>query len=125
MFPNTGYRAPELRPGFEAQYEALLLEEMIWDSSVSTLQIEKPVWPYTLDHKIPHKCKIDSCPVKAYPGMWEIPLNSHYVSDSTGGQCSYLDQCVFSYLTGDDVFEWLKEDFYRYYNVSQLSSNIG
>ena len=91
---------------------------MIWDSSVSTLPLDKPVWPYTLDHKIPHKCKIDSCPVKAYPGMWEVPLNSHYVSDSTGGQCSYLDQCVFNYLDGNDVFEWLKEDFYRYHNVS-------
>lgn len=34
-----------------------------------------------------------------------------------GGPCSYLDQCVFALQGGDDVFEWLKLDFKRHYDV--------
>ena len=69
------------------------------------------------DYRIPHHCKFSSCPTKSFPGLWEIPLNSHYIEDKTGGQCSYLDQCVFTYQTPDDVFNWLKEDFLRHYEA--------
>lgn len=40
-----------------------------------------------------------------------------------GGQCSYLDQCVFALLGAEDVFEWLVEDFKRHYDVSINHSN--
>lgn len=53
--------------------------------------------------------------------MWEIPVNIHYVSGLGGGQCSYLDQCVFALLGSEDVFDWLKEDFKRHYNVSNIN----
>ena len=58
------------------------------------------------------------CPTKAFPGVWEIPVNLHYVQGLAGGQCSYLDQCVFALLGSEDVFEWLQEDFRRHYDVS-------
>ena len=98
--------------------QALIESNFFWDSSISTKTTDKPIWPYTLDYAIPHECKIKSCPSKAFPGVWEIPVNLHYVSGLAGGQCSYLDQCVFALLGSDDVFDWLKEDFERHYNVS-------
>ena len=66
-----GFRAPKLHPGFNEQFEAMLRQGLVWDSSVATKPIKAPVWPYTLDYRIPHECKIDSCPTKAYPGRHE------------------------------------------------------
>ena len=65
-----GFRAPKLHPGFNEQFEAMLRQGLVWDSSVSTKPIKAPVWPYTLDYRIPHECKIDSCPTRAYPGRY-------------------------------------------------------
>lgn len=95
----------------------MIEEGLVWDSSVSTTVTDAPIWPYTLDYRIPHPCKIESCPTKSFPGIWEIPVNIHYVNDLGGGRCSYLDQCVFAHFTSDDVFDWLKEDFNRHYEV--------
>ena len=112
-----GARAPQLNPGNDEQFKVLIEEGFIWDSSVSTKVTDFPIWPYTLDYRIPHECKIKSCPKKAYPGFWEIPTNLHYVEDQSGGACSYMDQCVFAHFDDDDVFRWLKEDFLRFYEV--------
>jgi hypothetical protein len=111
----VGVRAPNLKPGYNSQFDVLVESGFIYDSSIATPTLKTPVFPYTLDYKIPHPCKFESCPTKAYPGLWEIPVNSHQVEDQTGGQCSYLDQCVFSHQSSDDVFAWLKEDFSRHY----------
>ena len=51
----------------------------IWDSSIAVPPQARPVWPYTLDYAVAHKCKEPSCPTRQFPGMWEVPLNSHYV----------------------------------------------
>jgi len=111
-----GVRAPSLKVGGNAQYTALIESNFLWDSSISTKTTDKPIWPYTLDYAIPHECKIKSCPTKAFPGVWEIPVNLHYVEGLASGQCSYLDQCVFALLGSEDVFEWLQEDFRRHYD---------
>jgi hypothetical protein len=112
-----GARAPQLNPGNDEQFRVLIDEGFIWDSSISTKVTEFPIWPYTLDYRVPHECKSNSCPKKAYPGFWEIPANLHYVEDLSGGACSYMDQCAFAYFDEDDVFDWLKEDFLRFYEV--------
>jgi len=114
-----GVRAESLKPGFNKQFEALIEANFLWDSSISTKTTEQPIWPYTLDYAIPHECKIKSCPTKSFPGVWEIPVNLHYVSGLGSGQCSYLDQCVFALLGSDDVFEWLQEDFKRHYDTNR------
>lgn len=49
-------------------------------------------------------------------GVWELPLNAHYVETYEGGHCPYLDQCVLHNHDPDDVLEWLQEDFKRYYD---------
>ena len=46
------------------------------------------------------------------------------IEDFAGGHCPYLDQCVFSHMDTDDVFEWLKEDFLRYYSTNKAPYNL-
>lgn len=91
----------------------------IYDSSVSVPPSAVPVWPYTLDYKIPHECKSGTCPTKSFPAIWEVPLNAHYVESYEGGHCPYLDQCVLHNHDANDVFEWLQEDFSRYYEQNK------
>eukprot|EP00091_Calanus_sinicus_P011592 TRINITY_DN26188_c0_g1_i1.p1 TRINITY_DN26188_c0_g1~~TRINITY_DN26188_c0_g1_i1.p1 ORF type:complete len:145 (+),score=24.22 TRINITY_DN26188_c0_g1_i1:305-739(+) len=101
-----GVRAPGLKPGFNVQYDVLIDYGFIWDSSMGVPPMNTPIWPYTLDYAIPHKCKSKTCPTRQFPGVWEIPLNSHHVEGFIAGHCPYLDQCVFTiwtsrtYLTG-------------------------
>lgn len=115
----VGMRAPFLKPGRNAQYEVLEDFGYIYDSSISIPPLRTPIWPYTLDYKIPHECKSGTCPTKSFPGIWEVPLNAHYVETYEGGHCPYLDQCVLHNHSEDDVFEWLQEDFLRYYKQNR------
>ncbi|XP_065337290.1 chitin deacetylase 1 [Cloeon dipterum] len=115
----VGMRAPFLKPGRNAQYEVLEDFGYIYDSSISVPPSKIPIWPYTLDYKIPHDCKAGTCPTKSFPGIWEVPLNAHYIETYEGGHCPYLDQCVLHHHDPDEVFEWLKEDFNRYYNQNR------
>ena len=114
-----GVRAPGLKPGYNAQYEVMVDYGFIWDSSVSVPPQSRPVWPYTLDYAISHKCKEKSCPTRQFPGLWEIPLNSHYVEGYLGGHCPFLDQCVFTHLGREEILEWLQEDFLRHYETNR------
>lgn len=52
-------------------------------------------------------------------GTWEVPLNAHYVATYEGGHCPYLDQCVLHSHDANEVFEWLREDFERYYSQNR------
>ncbi|KAJ8927149.1 hypothetical protein NQ314_020422 [Rhamnusium bicolor] len=115
----VGMRAPFLKPGRNTQYKVLEEFGYIYDSSIGAPALPVPVWPYTLDYKIPHECKSGTCPSKSFPGVWEIPLNTHYVEGFEGGHCPYLDQCVLHNHDAEDVFEWLKEDFLRYYDQNR------
>ncbi|CAG0923036.1 unnamed protein product [Notodromas monacha] len=114
-----GMRAPFLMPGRNAQYEVLRDFKLAYDSSVGVPPLQKPVWPYTLDYEISHECKAGTCPTKSFPGIWEIPLNAHHVHDYDGGHCPYLDQCVLFNHDPEDIFNWLREDFERYYNQNR------
>ena len=79
------------------------------DKSLSRLGIYKHVKynPWKYSH------------AKLISGLWEIPLNSHYNDEASGGQCTYLDQCVFTYQSSDNILQWLKEDFLRYHTVRE------
>lgn len=120
----------------------------IYDSSIAVEPQKFPVWPYTLDYKIPHECKsgtcpnrvriyimtcfffsffifqsyvfsFEMCPTKMFPGIWEVPMNAHYIESYEGGHCPYLDQCVLHHHDADDVSEWLQEDFARHYEQNK------
>ncbi|XP_076046247.1 chitin deacetylase Cda4 [Oratosquilla oratoria] len=111
-----GMRAPHLKPGRNQQYEVLADYGWSWDSSISVPPGTAPVWPYSLDYKIPHECRSETCPTRSFPGIWELPLNSHFKDNTfTGGFCPYLDQCVLIYLSKEEVTDWLIADFERHY----------
>ncbi|XP_046650614.1 chitin deacetylase 1-like [Daphnia pulicaria] len=111
-----GMRSPHLKPGWNTQYEVLVDYGYVWDSSAAVPPLKVPVWPYTLDYAIPHECRSGTCPTRSFPGIWEFPLNSHYVNSFDGGYCPFMDQCVLHNMDENDVLAWLKEDFARYYD---------
>ncbi|CAK9825020.1 Chitin deacetylase 1 [Anthophora retusa] len=115
----VGMRAPYLKPGRNTQYKVLEDFGYIYDSSIGISPLKVPIWPYTLDYKIPHECKAGTCPTKTFPGVWELPLNAHYVESYEGGHCPYLDQCVLHNHDPEEVFDWLQEDFNRYYEQNR------
>ena len=49
----------------------------VYDSSMAAPYSNPPLWPYTLDFKMPHKClgTKQRCPSRSFPGIWELPLN--------------------------------------------------
>ncbi|CAH1116024.1 unnamed protein product, partial [Phaedon cochleariae] len=108
-----GMRAPFLRPGWNKQF--LMMKEFgfVYDSSVVAPFDNPPIWPYTLDHKIPHDCKEAKqlCPTRSYHGIWELPLNQLEAGSFT---CSMVDSCP-SDLTGNDVYDMLTHNFKRHY----------
>lgn len=66
----VGMRAPFLKPGRNTQYKVLEDFGYIYDSSIGVPPLAIPVWPYTLDYKIPHECKAGTCPTKSFPGKY-------------------------------------------------------
>ncbi|XP_050732650.1 chitin deacetylase 1-like [Eriocheir sinensis] len=115
-----GQRGPHLKPGREAQYEVLSAYGFTWDSTINNPPNRIPVWPYSLDYKIPHECRAGTCPTRSFPGVWELPMNSHFKDfQFPGGFCPYLDQCNFSYQTEFEVVEWLISDFERHYSSNR------
>lgn len=134
----NGMRAPFLKPGRNTQYKVVEDFGFIYDSSIVVPPGKIPIWPYTLDYKIPHSCKSGTCPNRIFQGVWEVPLNTHFVESYEGGICPYLgkfrmmknwlsklslthlpDQCVLHNHDGNEVLEWLQEDFSRYYEQNK------
>ncbi|XP_043203997.1 chitin deacetylase 1-like [Amphibalanus amphitrite] len=118
-FDIFGMRAPRLKPGDNRQFDVLLEHGFAWDSSIPVPPLRVPIWPYTLDYKISHECRSGGCPTSQYPGVWEIPLNSHYVQGYDGGHCPYLDQCVLFNYEPAEILTWFKEDFNRHYESNR------
>lgn len=115
-----GQRGPHLKPGRNAQYEVLSDYGFSWDSTINVPPVRVPIWPYSLEYKIPHECRAGTCPARSFPGVWELPMNSHYQDNHyEGGFCPYLDQCVLSYLSEPELVEWLKKDFNRHYTTNK------
>lgn len=113
-----GMRAPYLKPGGNAMLNMIYDFGFAYDSSFAAPPSKTPLWPYTLDHRIPHHCVNKGCPTHSYPGVWEVPLNTLYSEDGTGGQCVLADQCVFP-EDEDTVFEFLLENFLRHYRTNR------
>lgn len=54
-----------------------------------------------------------------FPGIWELPINMLYSEDGEGGNCAFLDQCVFLYSDAESIFNWLMENFERHYSTNR------
>lgn len=77
VFGTAGLRAPFLRVGWNRQFLMMSEFGFVYDSSMLAPFSGSPVWPYTLDYRAPHDCvgTEQLCPTRAYPGLWELPLN--------------------------------------------------
>lgn len=112
-----GLRTPFLKVGWNRQF--LMMKEFgfVYDSSlVAPAFTTAPLWPYTLDFKIPHACVgNNNCPSRSYPGVWEMVMNQLEVDDVS---CVYVDQCP-SNLSGDDIFLMFMHNFKRHYSTNR------
>ena len=117
-----GIRAPNAKPAGNDQFDSLVTNNLIWDSSLSVLPLDTPIWPYTLDYEVPHTCKTGECPHESYPGYWEVPMNAHYVEKDL--HCTFLDECIFTFQSSENIFEWLQMDFRRHKKVINISLNF-
>ncbi|XP_015437349.1 PREDICTED: uncharacterized protein LOC107192572 [Dufourea novaeangliae] len=108
-----GLRAPFLRVGWNRQFLMMSEFGFVYDSSMLAPFSDPPLWPYTLDHRPPHGCvgTEQHCPTRAYPGLWELPLNQIWAG---GYSCPRLDSCS-SELSGEDVYRILMLNFKRHY----------
>lgn len=112
-----GLRVPFLRVGWNRQF--LMMKEFgfVYDSSMVAPFSNPPLWPYTLDYKMPHKCGgvNQHCPSRSYPGLWEIVMNQMEAGEYT---CGMIDSCP-SNLSGDDVYQMLMHNFKRHYTTNR------
>ena len=49
----------------------------LYDSSMVAPRSDPPLWPFTLDYRIPHTChgSRQRCPSRSFQGMWEMIMN--------------------------------------------------
>lgn len=75
----------------------------VYDSSMLAPFSNVPVWPYTLDYRPPHNCVglEQLCPTRAYPGVWELPINQ--------------------LLAGVSFYNQILNDFFIYDTISIMS----
>ncbi|XP_022646271.1 uncharacterized protein LOC111244018 isoform X1 [Varroa destructor] len=114
-----GFRAPFIKPGGNNMMNMAYENGFAYDSSYAVPQSHIPTWPYTLDHLPPHRCLNGRCATKAFPGLWEMPLNTLHTEEGVGGHCVLADQCVFPSDDSEEIFEFLKENFLRHYTSNR------
>ena len=56
-----GLRVPFLSTGWNRQFLMMREFGFVYDSSIAAPVSNPPIWPYTLDYKIPHKCIGNRC----------------------------------------------------------------
>ncbi|KAL1495026.1 hypothetical protein ABEB36_010512 [Hypothenemus hampei] len=115
-----GLRVPYLRIGWNRQY--LMMKEFgfHYDSSIVAPFSYVPIWPYTLDFKMPHKCFRQMCPTRSYSGLWEMVINQLEALEIS---CATLDSCP-SDLTGQEIFQTLMRNFNRHYSTNKAPFGI-
>ena len=49
-------------------FQVLASYGFTWDSTINVPPLPVPVWPYSLEYKIPHECRPGTCPTRSFPG---------------------------------------------------------
>ncbi|XP_055638342.1 chitin deacetylase 1 [Toxorhynchites rutilus septentrionalis] len=112
-----GMRVPFLRVGWNRQF--LMMKEFgfVYDSSMVAPFSNPPLWPYTLDYKMPHACSGSNqlCPSRSYPGVWEMVMNQLEAGEYT---CGMVDTCPPN-MSGEDVYKMFMHNFKRHYHSNR------
>jgi len=117
-----GVRVPFLRVGWNTQLIMMKEFGFLYDSSMVAPKSDPPLWPYTLDYRIPHKCvgSRQKCPSRSFPGMWEMIMNP---MDIEGHTCAMVDSCP-THLSDDEVFDMFMTNFDRHYKTNRAPFGI-
>lgn len=110
-----GIRVPFLRVGWNRQF--LMMKEFgfQYDATIVAPFSDPPLWPYTLDYKIPHSCPNQNCPTRSYPGVWEMVMNQLDAGEFT---CSMVDSCPPN-MNGEDMYRMFSHNFKRHYSTNR------
>lgn len=105
-------RVPFLRVGWNRQFLMMREFGFVYDASMTAPFSDPPLWPYTLDYKMPHKCQGTNqrCPSRSYKGVWELPLNQLYAEGYT---CAMVDSCPPN-LSAEDIYHMLHHNLQRH-----------
>lgn len=113
-----GIRVPFLRVGWNRQF--LMMKEFgfEYDASMVAPHSNPPLWPYTLDFKMPHKCtgNNQNCPTRSYPGVWEMVMNQ--LEAGSGYTCGMVDSCPPN-MNGEDVYRMFVHNFNRHFATNR------
>ncbi|OQV16217.1 hypothetical protein BV898_09701 [Hypsibius exemplaris] len=118
MSEVKGMRVPFLRPGWNAQYDMMTESGFLYDSSLVAPPSTPPLWPYTLDYRMSHKCIgfEQKCPTRTHPGVWEMVMNQH--TTKSGYWCSMIDNCPDEGNV-DRMYDFFQTNFKRFYETNR------
>merc|ERR1719376_1246399 len=95
-----GMRVPQGRVGGNAQCKMMIDWGFLYDASLAAPRSRFPLWPDTLQHRMPHRClgTDQNCPTRNFTA-WEMVLNEldrrddpEFTEALTG--CHLIDQCA-------------------------------
>ena len=94
LFFWFSHKISDLKPGWNRQF--LMMKEFgfVYDSSIPAPLSDPPLWPYTLDYKIPHKCiGRRKCPSRSFPGIW---VNNFFLNTQKFFKWNFAKLCAQS-----------------------------
>jgi len=118
-----GVRAPQLRVGGNSQFEMMLENQFLYDSSITAPLDRVPIWPYTLDYRMPHNCIGTSqrCPARSFP-LWEMVINEMDLRETPDDDrlagCHLLSSCA-NLDKPEEFARVLRLNFDRHYNTNR------
>lgn len=122
MSEIKGIRVPFLQVGWNNQFYMMRESGFLYDSSM-VAPGNAPIWPYTLDFRMSHKCvgNNQKCPTRSHPGVWEVPMNQLKTHD--GYWCAMIDNCP-TVGNRDRVYQFLKSNFQRHYESNRAPMGL-
>ncbi|XP_076062909.1 chitin deacetylase 1-like [Oratosquilla oratoria] len=119
-----GLRIPHGRVAGNKQFQMMQDYGFLYDSSIAAPMGRLPIWPYTLMHRMPHKCiGIDQkCPSRNYT-VWEMVQNEldrreDPQHDETLTGCHFVDSCA-SIKTPKQFTKFLENNLNRHYRTNR------
>jgi len=119
-----GLRVPLGRVGGNAQFKMMVNWGFMYDSSIAAPMGRLPLWPYTLMHRMPHKClgTDQNCPSRNFT-VWEMVMNEldrrdDPKFDETLTGCHYVDQCA-NLVNRKQFRNFLDNNLARHYSTNR------
>jgi len=119
-----GMRVPGGRAGGNEQFRMMVDWGFLYDSSLAAPRGRLPLWPYTLMHRMPHKCigTDMNCPSRNFT-VWEMVLNEldrrdDVIFDESLTGCYYVDQCA-NIATEQQFRQFLDNNLAHHYNTNR------